>query len=568
MATAPTPTRPAHAGPPGLSSDLRKAAALVVDGNPTTRMTLAGQLRTMGLTSVSQASRIAEARRELERHQFDVVVCGDSFPKEGGSGQELLDDLRRSGLLPYATVFILLTTEATYLKVAEAAESSVDSYIVRPYSAGSLVDRIEQARQRKAALYDIYRALEAGRPDDALALCRQRFEQRGPQWLQAARLGAEILLRLERFGEAAALFQQVWDSEPRPWALLGVARAQLDGGAPHEAQATLTALIEAEPDYPDAYDVLGRVQTELGHFQAALENLEKAVELTPMAIGRQQRLGMLAYFCGNRDKARELLERSTYLGLDSKMFDSEGLVLLALSAFEHAQPAQVERHLGELRKRLRQQPHDVRLQRFVDAVGVLSHLQQGHTEKAANQAASLCRQTGAPDFDMEAACNLLTLLSLVQRRGLALPDDRAVVEQLGRRFATSKAMGELLANAAHAHTAYADLLRTSQDEMVQLIERAVRRASQGEPEPALQDLARTAQATLNARAVESAWLVLQRYRAQLPQADAWQQRIGALRTDYGTARNKPALGDRRLRPSGGVNLGPLDRPASPPADEA
>lgn len=271
---------------------------------------------------------------------------------------------------------------------------------------------------------------------------------------------------------------------------------------------------------------------------------------------------MLAYFCGNRDKARELLERSTYLGLDSKMFDSECLVLLALSAFEHDQPAQVERHLGELRKRLRQQPHDVRLQRFVDGVAVLSHLQQGHTEKATNLAANLCRQTGAPDFDMEAACNLLTLLSLVQRHGLALADGLAVVEQLGHRFATTKAMGELLANAAHGHAAYADKLRASQDEMVQRIERAVRRASAGEPEPALQDLTRTAQTTHNARAVESAWLVLQRYREQLPQATAWQQRIAALRTDYGTARNKPALGDRRLRPSGGVNLGPLDRPVS------
>lgn len=561
-----TPPHNSRPGPAGLSTDLRKAAALVVDGNATTRMTLAGQLRAMGLTSVSQSSRIDEARRELERQQFDVVVCGDSFPKGGGSGQELLDDLRRSGLLPYATIFILLTNEATYLKVAEAAESSVDSYLVRPFSAGALVDRIEQARLRKAALYDIYRALEDTRPEDALALCRSHFAQRSPQWLQAGRLGAEILLRLNRFEEAQRLFEQIWEADPRPWAMLGVARAQLDSGAPHPAQATLVALIESDPDYPDAYDVLGRVQTELGHFQAALENLEKAVELTPMAIGRQQRLGMLAYFCGNREKARELLEQSTYLGLDSKMFDSECLVLLALSAYEHQQPAQVERHLGELRKRLRQQPHDVRLQRFVDSVAVLSHQQQGHVEKATNQAALLCQQTSAPDFDMEAACNLLTLLSLVQRRGLVVPDDLAAVDRIGHRFATTKAMGDLLANAASAHTDYADKLHASQDEMVQLIERNVRSAGNGEPLPALQALFRSAQATLNARTIESAWLVLQRYREQIPQADDWERRVAELRQDYGTARHKPALGDRRLRPSGGVNLGPLDWHSTP--DEA
>jgi len=562
---SPTPLARARR-PDGLPTDLRRAVALVVDGNPHTRMTLAGQLRSMGMHSVSQASRIPEARRELERHRFDIVVCGDEFPRDGGTGQELLDDLRRSGLLPYATVFVMLTNEATYHKVAEAAESSVDGYIVRPYSAGSLHDRIEQARHRKAALYDIYRALEQGDPDTAATLCRQRFAQRGPQWLQAARIGAEILLRLERFPEAEALFRAIWEADPRPWALLGVARTQLDSGAPHQAQETLAELVAAEPDYPEAYDVLGRVELELGRFQAALGHLEKAVELTPMAIGRQQRLGMLAYFCGNRDKATELLERSTYLGLDSKMFDSECLVLLGLSAFEHNDRTQLERHLGELRKRLRQQPHETRLQRFVDTVAVASLLLQDHPEKATGLCTALCQQTSAPDFDMEAACNLLVLLAQCARHGLALPQDTAVVERLGRRFATSKAMGDLLASAARAHTGYAEALHTSQHDMVQLIERALRQAGQGEPAPALADLYRTAQATLNARAVESAWLVVQRYQDALPDLANWQARIASLRADYGTARNKPALGDPRLRPSGGVNLGPMDRPTPALAD--
>lgn len=560
MPDAPRSPQPTVARSPG---DLRKASALVVDGNPTTRMTVAGQLRTMGMHSVSQVSRIADARRELERSHFDVVVCGDEFPKEGGTGQELLDDLRRSGLLPYATVFIMLTNEATYLKVAEAAESSVDSYIVRPYSAGSLNDRIEQARIRKVALQPLYQALEAQRPEEAVALARQRLRDRGPQWLQAARIGAEVLLRLERFEEAEALFQAIGQADPKPWARLGVARTQLDAGAPHRAMETLQALLEDEPDYPEAYDVLGRAQLELGQFQAALATLEKAVQLTPMAIGRLQRLGMLAYFCGNRDQAVELLERSTYLGLDSKMFDSECLVLLALSAFAHNQPAQLERHLAELRKRLRANPADLRLQRFTDLIAALSFEQQGHREKATNLIAIACAQIGEPHFDMEAALNLLCALAGLTHRGADVLKDDKVIDRIGRRFATSKAMGELLANAASAHEPFAERLRRSQDEMVWLIERPVKAAGNGEAATALEELVRTAEGTLNARAVESAWLVLQRYAAEIPEAERWQARVERLREAYGTARNKPALGDRRLRPSGGVNLGPMDRAAGP-----
>lgn len=546
--------------------DWRKAAALVVDGNPTSRMTLAGQLRTMGLHSVGQVSRISDARRELERSRFDVVVCGDEFPKEGGTGQELLDDLRRSGLLPYQTVFIMLTHEPTYLKVAEAAESSVDSYLVRPYSAGSLSDRIEQARIRKAAMLPIYEALEQDQPELAVALARERFASKGSQWLLAARLGAEMLLRLEHFEEAESMFQSIWEVESRPWAMLGVARTQLDAGSPRRAQETLNALIEFEADYPEAYDVLGRVQMELGQFQVALGSLEKALELTPMAIGRQQRLGMLAYFCGNRDKALELLERSTYLGLDSKMFDSECLVLLALAAYAHNQPAQLDRHLAELRKRLRAQPSDGRLQRFTDLVSALSFHQQGHKEKAANLVRVACAQIGEPVFDMESACNLLCALAWLEHKGTSLVPDAGVIDRIGRRFATSKAMGDLLANAANAHTPFSERLQRCQDDIIQLIERSVKAAGNGEPVSAFKELLRTAQATLNARAVESAWLVLQRYASEIPDAAALQQQLNELREAFGTARNKPALGDKRLRPAGGVNLGPLDRPAPVPSD--
>jgi len=457
-----------------LSADLRCDAALVVDANPTTRMTLAGQLRSFGFTSISQTGRIADARREIERHPFDLVVCADTFPR-GGSGQELLDDLRRSGLLPYGTVFILITDEATYLKVVEAAESSVDSYIVRPYSAATLYDRIEQAQRRKAALWEIYRALEERRYDDAIERCLERVATQGPQWLSAARWGAEIMLRLGRFGQAQALFQSIWDAQAQPWALLGVARCQLDSGAPSAALGTLRQLIEVAPDYPDAYDVLGRAQMELGRFDDALDSLQRALEATPMAIGRQQRLGTLAFFLGNRDKAVELLQRATYLGLDSKMFDAESLVLLAIAAFERHDAAELERHQAELAKRARGYPDDNRLQRFVALVDLLAQ---------------------------------------------ALP-------------------------------------------MVQRIEQALRRAHDGEPVLALAELCTLAQDTLNARAVESAWLVLQRYQRDMPNPERWQQRVQALRQSYGTARNRPALGDPRLRPSGGVHLGPMDRAPAP-----
>jgi CheY-like chemotaxis protein len=118
-----------------LEDDFSSCSALVVDGNPTSRSILVSQLREFGVGSVIQSARTSDARRQLEFRAFDFVLCELHFPEETNSGQDLLDDLRRNQLLPYSTIFIMVTGEATYAKVAEAAESALDGYLLKPHKA-------------------------------------------------------------------------------------------------------------------------------------------------------------------------------------------------------------------------------------------------------------------------------------------------------------------------------------------------------------------------------------------------------------------------------------------------
>ena len=100
--------------------DLSVSQALVIDSNPTSLSILVSQLRGFGMGSVVQCARLSDARRQLEYRAFDVVLCQHHFANEASSGQDLLDDLRRNQLLPFSTVFIMVTGEATYAKMAEA----------------------------------------------------------------------------------------------------------------------------------------------------------------------------------------------------------------------------------------------------------------------------------------------------------------------------------------------------------------------------------------------------------------------------------------------------------------
>jgi len=132
----------------------------------------------MGEAADRKVIEIDDARTQLEARSFDVVLCEQDFAGTDYSGQQLLDDLRRHQLLPLSTVFIMITGEASYDKVAEAAESALDGYLLKPHTATSLAERLRHARQRKRTLRDIFEAVEQNQFEVAARLCLQRFHDR------------------------------------------------------------------------------------------------------------------------------------------------------------------------------------------------------------------------------------------------------------------------------------------------------------------------------------------------------------------------------------------------------
>ena len=94
----------------GKDSEPQEVQALVIDSNATSRSILVAKLREYGVTKVVQCSRVRDARNRLEHTVFDYVLCEQYFTESNHSGQTLLDDLRRAQLLPFSTVFIMVTT--------------------------------------------------------------------------------------------------------------------------------------------------------------------------------------------------------------------------------------------------------------------------------------------------------------------------------------------------------------------------------------------------------------------------------------------------------------------------
>lgn len=530
------------------------ALALIVDSNATSRSILAAQLREYGVARIVQCARIQDARNRLEHTVFDYVLCEQFFGEGGYSGQTLLDDLRRAQLLPFSTVFFMVTAEASYAAVAEAAESALDGYLLKPFTPSALFERLSLARLRKVHLKPIFDAIEAEDFEKAARLCVERFEARKPYWLYAARIGSELLLRLGRHDEARTLFEAVIAARALPWAKLGVARAQIESGQAARAITTLQELIGEDASFADAYDVLGRAQVELGNFEQAIETYRTASGLTPDSVVRLQKLGMMSYYMGDRETASKVLARAAILGIDSKLFDFQSLVLLAFSYFADNDRKGIERCIADFGRILERHEGSLRVQRFAQVARTLQLIQQRQFSQAVESVRSMAREITSSSFDFEAACNLGSLLAVLAVTSIDLPESEAWVRALGMRYANTRGLTELLANACSLHAPYGQLVRDCLQHINKTAELAMAQSLAGNPAGAVHNLLQEAERTLNSKLVDMAQQVLLRHSARMASPEASQSAIDTLRARVGSAPARAILGQDSERRPGGVVL--------------
>ncbi len=534
--------------------EVHDCKALVIDGNNNSRGALVNMLRDIGVGQVSQTSRLVDARNELVLKSFDIVLCDYHFDKSPMTGQDLLDDLKASALLPYSTVFVMVTGERSYLKVVEAAESALDSYLLKPHSAGALEERVLQALRRKRVLGYVFDAIRAGDFANAAKMCLKRFSARDEFWLYAGHVGAELLMRLKDHASASAIYTNVYESEGLPWAKLGMARAEFESGQAPKAIRILESLIEDCPSYADAYDVMCRIHIEDGDLGAALETSRDASRSTPESITRLQAQGMLAYLLGQTKEASQALDRAVRVGIKSKMFDHQTLVMMGLLHFDQRESGELGRVLARLEHAAQSRPGSARLQWMATAVGTLNRLFAQELPGCLALGRKLAEDIAHTEFDCEAAFNLLAVLVRLRRANIQLPEADAWVDELSQRFCVSKASCDMLCIATGNDAAYRALIQAAHVGIGSMAEEAMSHAVSGSPSITVEALLVKGAQTRNAKLIELAGAVLTRHAASIDLFDALSTRVQDLKMRYCQKAPQVSLGKNPLRATGGLQL--------------
>jgi DNA-binding response OmpR family regulator/Tfp pilus assembly protein PilF len=283
--------------------DYSALRALVVEDFPGMRNAMRLSLTNFGITRVQLAANAAEAIYQLKSNPYDFILC-DFNLGDGRDGQQLLEELRHSNLISIETVFMMVTAESFYEKVAATAELAPDDYMIKPFSPEVLRSRLTSILLRKRAFHDVYQHFLAHELEAAIAACDVLIHSQPKYLVDALRFKGELLVTLERFEDAEVLYQKVIALRAIPWARLGLARTLHLQKKDEAAEEILRDVLEKAPEMVAAYDLLSDVCLAKGDAPAAQDALEKGVAISARTVRRQQKLGEIAHGNGDLDVAR------------------------------------------------------------------------------------------------------------------------------------------------------------------------------------------------------------------------------------------------------------------------
>ncbi|MBT9498783.1 MULTISPECIES: chemotaxis response regulator CheY [Zoogloea] len=118
-----------------------KMKFLVVDDFSTMRRIVRNLLKELGFTNVDEAEDGQVALQKLNSLPFDFVVTDWNMPNM--DGLTLLQNIRATPSLKHLPV-LMITAEAKKENIIAAAQAGASGYIVKPFTAGTLSEKLEK----------------------------------------------------------------------------------------------------------------------------------------------------------------------------------------------------------------------------------------------------------------------------------------------------------------------------------------------------------------------------------------------------------------------------------------
>ena len=114
---------------------------LVVDDFSTMRRIVRNLLKELGFVNVQEAEDGVDALNKLRGETFDFVVSDWNMPNM--TGIELLQQIRADANLKHLPV-LMVTAEAKKENIIMAAQAGASGYVVKPFTAATLDEKLKK----------------------------------------------------------------------------------------------------------------------------------------------------------------------------------------------------------------------------------------------------------------------------------------------------------------------------------------------------------------------------------------------------------------------------------------
>ena len=286
---------------------IRIPVFLVVDDQFNVRRMVFNFLRTFGYTKVTDASDGLDAWQKLEQTHVDFIICDWNMPNM--TGLDLLKKIRNDEALRNIP-FLMVTAEVVEDIVAEAIEEGVDGYIVKPFQAQTLMDRIDHIIEKR----------------------------RNPQPVDAALDRGAGLMHQGKYEDALKSFEEAINLAPKsPRTLLAMGEAL---EALEKEEAALSRYHEAADmanRFVKARDRLASLYAKRGQMEEATQQMRAAARISPRNARRQLNLGKALLQQGNLEEGLDALKMAQKAAAnDSDLISEVGDALLDAGLNEQA----------------------------------------------------------------------------------------------------------------------------------------------------------------------------------------------------------------------------------------
>ena len=346
-----------------------------------------------------------------------MIVSDLMMPKMDGF--ELLHAVRTTPGL-HVLPFVLLSARSEASDLQHAFFLGASDYLIKPFTASTLSDRVVRIFNRKARLAEAYKAAYDGQYLAVPEIC-EGLETRFPQYLnELERMRIESFFWSGQLGKTEKELLDKIERAPKPWMHLLLAKVNLEKKDFEEAGGLLATVVKTNPEYLAASDLYADVLWEQNKPGEALEVLEKMGAKALASTIRLRKLADLAVRIGDNTRSKNYLTKVIDRSRNTSLSQIHDYLQLSKIYVKEGRHEEAEKLTAKMRTTV----NSTELDLARSMMAIQKEIADGRGAKASEKLTAFFETYAEelPDFEPETLTSLLELCFSVNmdNKGYAL----------------------------------------------------------------------------------------------------------------------------------------------------